>query len=235
MKKIIILTSLFGISLLIIFSCSTDKSPLASKSHPDGWNVTTSEVFHGQKVLASGSTSCKSCHGQNFEGGESQVACATCHKIYPHPVAWTLVKSSENHGRFIKNEKWSMEKCKSCHGVDYMGGKSGSSCKKCHTREQGPEACNVCHGGQTNSAPPEDTDNNIETTAIGVGAHQVHITKGYGCAICHAVPTTLASAGHLDDTPHAEVLPAWGWDREKATCALSCHANPAKTYIWNNF
>ncbi|MBN2088731.1 hypothetical protein JW964_03920 [candidate division KSB1 bacterium] len=240
MKKIIILASFVGISLLIILSCSTDKSPLASKAHPEGWNVTTSEVFHGEKVLASlasgsGLTSCKSCHGQNFDGGESQVACATCHKDYPHPLAWTMIKSSDNHGHYIKSEKWSMERCKSCHGADYSGGKSGSSCFHCHKEEQGPEACNVCHGSQKNFAPPEDTENNVETTALGVGAHQVHIDKGFGCSICHVVPTTLASPGHLDDTPHAEVLPTWTWDREKATCGRSCHTNPEKTYIWNNF
>ncbi len=45
-----------------------------------------------------------------------------------HPAGW-LTKSSPNfHGVAISSNKWDMSQCKTCHGPDYRGGSSGTSC-----------------------------------------------------------------------------------------------------------
>jgi predicted CxxxxCH...CXXCH cytochrome family protein len=102
-----------------------------------------------------------------------------------------------------------MKACQDCHGVDYLGGRTGESCITCHTN--GPEGCTTCHGG-VNAAPPKDLANNTATTARGVGAHQAHlagpfkmVASGIACADCHTVPATVYAAGHLDTPLPAEV------------------------------
>jgi len=234
MKKVtVIILSIFAI-FLIFLACSEDRNPLPSKTHPKGWAEENSQDFHGKKVLTVGYASCTDCHGAELMGGESHVSCFSCHQDYPHKQGWVELVSDDFHGNYIKANNWSMERCQTCHGTDYRGGEAGVSCYKCHTDEGGPEACNVCHGSQTNPAPPKDLDGNIETSAIGVGAHQLHM-QNFDCAICHVVPATLSSDGHIDDTPGAEVLEPWGWNKETATCANACHTDTTKTYIWNNF
>ena len=230
---------IFSIALVVAstfwYSCSDDKSPLPSTAHPESWSQTESREFHGKKVLAAGFSSCTSCHGTDFSGGESQVSCFTCHQSFPHQDAWLEISNPDFHGEFIRNDKWSMVSCQKCHGSDYRGGSSEASCYTCHKDEGGPQACNVCHGSQDNFAPPEDLENNVATTNLGVGAHQLHLKLFNDCSICHTVPANVSDAGHIDDSPHAEVKDSWGWNRESATCANACHSDQNKTYIWNNF
>ena len=97
--------------------------------------------------------------------------------------------------------------------------------------------CNSCHGNEVNAAPPTATDGSTETTAIGVGAHQAHLTggelrKALACEECHVVPETVDAPGHVDPLP-AEITfgdlatqgsPRATWDRTAATCSNTyCH------------
>ena len=209
-----------------------------SYPHVDGWLASENENFHGEyiKDLGHDNSSCTSCHGAEFMGGSSEVSCYTCHNGYPHQSGWVSPANDNFHGQAIRAANWSLENCARCHGQDYRGGTTGSSCYTCHAGEQGPESCNVCHGSGTNFAPPQDLNNNTATTAIGVGAHQLHMTMFDRCSICHIVPTSVDETGHIDDTSYAEVQGNWGaWDRTSATCTTGCHSDAAKTYIWNNF
>jgi hypothetical protein len=138
------------------------------------------------------------------------------------------------HGQFIRVDNWSMRTCQSCHGIDYKGGESESSCYTCHTGQAGPEECNVCHGNPNNAAPPEDLSGNTETTVITVGAHQLHMNFLNDCTNCHMQPKALSDPGHIDQTPLAEVT-KWEWDRTSATCNTFCHGDTTKAYIWNDF
>ncbi len=233
MFKYLFITSIF-ISTLF-FACSDDKNPLPSKTHPESWMQQTSENFHGKKVATVGYSSCTSCHGADLSGGEAKTACITCHVTFPHVEEWIVQTSEDFHGNYIRQHNWSMENCQSCHGTDYKGAGTITSCYTCH-KSGGPESCNTCHGSSTSIAPPEDTNNNILTTAIGVGAHQLHLAlTTINCETCHSTPTYFSDAGHIDSSPNAEVNAALSWDHDNATCTTECHTDPAKSYIWNIF
>ncbi|MBD3290514.1 CxxxxCH/CxxCH domain-containing protein, partial [candidate division KSB1 bacterium] len=122
---------------------------------------------------------------------------------------------SENfHGVYIRQHDWSLEECRQCHGDDYGGGTSESSCniENCHPAT--PEACITCHGGVDNEsgAPPEDLNNNIQKNKKGVGAHTAHLESldlsdnPIACNTCHKVPKDLEAEGHIDGDNSAELI-----------------------------
>ncbi len=288
MRKNILKNYLFFAAFVLLvgaiyWGCSEDNNPLPSKTHTEDWNNPQSENFHGVKVLEVGYESCKSCHGHDFLGGDSDVSCygchaafphtkewmvissdgfhgkylsendwpveecqkchgedygggATgvscydCHTVFPHPEDWLTASSDKFHGKYIRQNGWSLESCQECHGQDYGGGETKVACTTCHTDEGGPEACNVCNGNQDHSYPPEDLNKNVSNTALGVGAHEEHMNL-FECSLCHAVPPTFDDPAHID-APPAEVNEVWQWDRNTATCAASCHGADK---VWNNF
>ena len=207
----------------------------ASYPHQSGWLQQGNDQFHGQYLKAKDYAlqGCQTCHGEDFMGEDTEISCYTCHSNYPHANGWLVPSDDQFHGEYIQNANWSLDNCQSCHGEDYKGGSSGASCTTCHTEPNGPEACNVCHGSAANAAPPQDLNDNTSTTAIGVGAHQLHyVLFDGGCNVCHTVPEQLNSQGHIDETPHAEVHSYWFWDREQETCTTICHKDTTKTYRW---
>ena len=132
MKKILIVLNIICALILLMSYCSTDKNPLPSVSHPEGWNSESAENTHGAKVLETGYASCKSCHGVDLKGGKTEKGCFDCHQTYPHPDEWTDFDSGNNHKAYIAANNNSTDYCKSCHGDDLTGGKSGVSCFSCH-------------------------------------------------------------------------------------------------------
>jgi hypothetical protein len=237
---------------LILISCSEDAEPFQSVSHPQEWNDPQAENFHGKKVLAAGAGTCQPCHGENYSGGESGIACAECHVNYPHPDQWVGFNQPLSHDTYIAAQNWSLEECTSCHGTDYLGGSSKVSCAQtgCHVQQGGPEACNNCHGTSSiqvsniySWAPPEDLSGNISTTAVGVGAHQTHLTDATwstaytkDCGLCHREPTAFDDPDHIDTNPGrnmqfkemstniGDAEPAW--DSGGASCEnIYCHGN----------
>lgn len=157
-----------------------------------------------------------------------------------HPTDWVQVTGSNSHGKFIRNTSWNFEQCKQCHGSDYRGGISKSSCYTCHNATAGPEACNTCHGSLSNPAPPRDLNSNFSTSARGVGAHQSHVKEGkfalgFDCVECHIKPTSLRSPGHLDDTPNAEVIfQDSSLARHKTAIGIGEYLVPNPDYDLNN-
>ncbi len=217
---------------LLYWGCSDDANPLPSKAHTADWMNPQAKDFHGVKVNAAGYQSCKSCHGDDFSGGESGSSCynSGCHQTFPHPPEWLIMSDDLFHGNIIRQAGWCMDNCKKCHGDDYRGGNSESSCYDCH--KQGPEACNVCHGNSKQNHPPQDLSGNIDKAALGVGAHEEHMSLVFiSCESCHIVPATFDADGHIDPAP-AEVKERWSWDRTTGGCATSCHGGDL---IWNDF
>ncbi len=232
MKKF--LYPLQGLLLLLgCFGCSEESNPLPSRSHPIDWNLATSANFHGKKVIASGKVSCTACHGYDLSGGDTGIACASCHALYPHDAQWTVIAASSFHGAYIAAQNWSMSSCQKCHGSDYQGGDVKVACTSCHSAANGPESCSTCHGSQKNAAPPKDLHGHTARSALGVGAHQPHIDRGLQCKSCHAVPASSSDAGHIDGNAPAEVLSALAWNRETGSCATPCHTQTDKMYFWN--
>jgi predicted CxxxxCH...CXXCH cytochrome family protein len=137
--------------------------------------------------------------------------------IAPPPVINTHSQDILNttsvdfHGNLVRQSNWDMSSCKQCHGGNYDGGLTQSSCFDCHSSSAGPENCATCHGSALSPAPPRDLNGNTLITDRGVGAHQVHLAgntngKTLSCAECHSVPTSVYVAGHIDSDSKAEVL-----------------------------
>lgn len=138
MKTFFTLLILSLSTALVILSCAEDKNPLPSTSHPDEWNTVGADNFHGSKVLAVGSSSCKSCHGVDLKGSDTGESCFKCHQSYPHSEEWMMADSDNSHSEYIKKNSDAMNKCKNCHGSNLTGGKSGVSCFKCHAADTLP-------------------------------------------------------------------------------------------------
>jgi predicted CxxxxCH...CXXCH cytochrome family protein len=129
--------------------------------------------------------------------------------ISVHGEGFTNPASENFHAVYIRSNNYDIQTCKTCHGPTYSGGTSGQSCNTCHSKPGGPENCTVCHGS-VNAAPPKDLSDNSSPSSRSVGAHQKHLLGGIigapvACKECHAVPSQLLSAGHLDASLHAEV------------------------------
>lgn len=124
----------------------------------------------------------------------------------------------------------------------------------CGTATRQPEespSCLGCHGGDSgNAAPPRTVTGETATTAIGVGAHQAHLTRStfaapVACGDCHVVPTT--AEGHVDgvaevrfSTRAGNGAGLTGWNPVAATCSnVYCHAGNGRqggsftTPVWN--
>lgn len=173
-----------------------------------------------------------------------------------HPPGWgdttsAATKSSPNfHGQYIyDNNAWNLTQCKSCHGGDYKGGTTGSSCLTCHTSSGGPQNCRLCHGGTSgHSNPPKALNGSNEVSTLGVGVHVYHLdstkySADVECNECH-LPLTggFNSPNHLGENPDgvAEItfgtlaktsigggiVPDPVWNSNNATCSNSyCHGD----------
>lgn len=224
-------------------SCTTCHATI--DVHKSGINDQNSSNFHGKYPLTNGFTPCKTCHGDNFQGGTNGVACTTCHgSITVHKTGITDKNSSNFHGKFLKADNWNISKCSSCHGSNFAGGTQSPTCKTsgCHTSAQGPAACNTCHGDFNNPSqisPPRDLNGNTSTSSPGVGAHVKHLSAfangiSLACSECHSVPAEVNATGHLGSDGRAELsfgaftnkLGGTSYDFGTNKCANTyCHGN----------
>ena len=97
------------------------------------------------------------------------------------------------------------------------------------------KSCTTCHGDEARKdpAPPKSATGQVETTDLGVGAHQAHLNGGdwhrpVQCADCHVVPASLLHANGLDELTWSAVALANGasptFDATAATCSGGwCH------------
>ncbi|MBL7052243.1 MAG: hypothetical protein ISS00_00670 [Candidatus Marinimicrobia bacterium] len=76
---------------------------------------------------------CKTCHGENLDGGNAGVSCYLCHAggVSGHPeISNHLVYGNADfHGLAYPDE---IDHCKTCHGENLDGGNAGVCCYKCH-------------------------------------------------------------------------------------------------------
>jgi len=237
-------------SSIIFFSCSDIKDditpPAEVKVHGSEVFQKSSPKFHGRQLVDGNMESCKQCHASDYSGGTAKTSCgAGCHStITVHTANIMNPNSHEFHGKYIANLNWNMTNCNQCHGDDYTGGIVSPSCNTCHTQTAGPEACNTCHGDFTkpNSvAPPRALNSAISTDDPGVGAHQLHlsgITIGSNvlCNECHKIPGGFKSAGHIDDSPRAEVVFSGFASHQNVSGSYNFSDNKcSNTYCHGNF
>ena len=214
---------------LLATSCSELKTdlplpvPAGAQVHDEGWAVPAAANFHGRTLKAGNwdDAACEKCHAANFSGGTSGVTCFSCHPAYPHSAAFP----GGRHTNFLRANNDPLNQCIVCHGAGYLGGPVVNvSCQRagCHADASGnlksPESCNTCHGVfrasasltglayLLSAAPPKSVAGDTSTALPSVGAHQKHLATGttgnaVRCQECHAVPTSIASPGHIGPLP----------------------------------
>ncbi len=197
-----------------------------------------------------GAATCSStyCHGATLNAGGSKTT----------PL-WTQVDGTQDtcgacHGNPPPAPHVSQANCGLCHAATATGGAVTHPEKHIDgTLDVAlPGACNACHGGAANSAPPVDTNGNSSTALKTVGAHQAHLlassalSSPVACGECHTVPATTGASGHLGASP-AEL--AFGtlsntgaangvWNATAGTCSTTyCHGatlngGSNKTPLW---
>ena len=218
--------------------------------HPAGWGTEGSANFHGQWLLDNNLDLklCQSCHSKNYTGGITNVSCKTCHTSGQilHPSGWGTEGSENFHSKSFQNNSWNLELCQSCHAPDYTGGLANVNCRTCHKSNDGPEACNTCHGDfnggvltdSTRLAPPRAVFSEDSSAA---GAHVSHLyendlTDNVTCIQCHTVPNKMSDAGHIvpgashatlnfgDLAKNQGAAPSYDFDNK--TCSnVYCHGN----------
>ncbi len=177
-----------------------------------------------------------------------------------HPDGWAVPTSNNFHGSYIASHKWNLSQCKTCHGGDYSGGSSGTSCLGCHTNNNGPENCRTCHGNSDHSNPPRALNGDTSTTSVGVGMHMFHrfplYSASVACEECHRDINGFDDPNHIGtdpdgiaeitfgplafDTINGPIRPNPTWDRNTATCSNAyCHGtfkegNVNAVGIWTN-
>lgn len=169
------------------------------------------------------------CHGAAIRGGSlttptwnkvdgTQAACGTCHGV-PPPAP------------HVQNED-----CSKCHG-GYTAASVNLATHVNHSVEVVALSCTSCHGDPAagNPAPPADTRGNTATTAVGVGAHQAHVTDGpvraaLSCNDCHPVPSSTGHASGSVELTFSDLASSGGlaptFDATTATCTSTyCHGS----------
>jgi len=227
--------------------CHVVPDEVRSAGHAD--NDRPAELTFGQLAKTGGrkpkydsakrSCSASYCHREAqplwTEPRSSAKACGSCHGLppaAPHPQS---EHCSACHGDVIDDERHFIAPERHVDGVVDV---KGLDCAK-------------CHGSSKNAAPPFDTHGNTATSAVGVGAHQVHLAGGafsrpLACSECHHVPEAA------DDPTHVRGLPALvqlggiaatrghatSWDPQASTCSAWCHApEPASSQaspVWTS-
>jgi len=192
--KLIATSCAVVIAALFAWGCSSanGQAPQFSASgrqHPVGW--TQNHWAEYSKNPAQ----CAPCHGSASDsqkaGGTSGVSCFSCHaQGVGHPAGWADFGQHGRLGAELAPNPSSgaamagFAHCAKCHGSDYSGGVSNTSCKTCHTK-----------------APHPDKPW-IDTTGTKVSHTLVSFQNASECFKCHAaganstlVPTTPAPAG----------------------------------------
>ena len=188
------------LSFLLLSACGGDSnqstdfgtgpgSPRAvSGIHPPGW------LPSGHVADAEANTlSCADCHGNDFQGGTTSVACTQCHlgnQASVHPLQWGNFAYAL-HATYVNLNGTASCANVNCHGAT-LEGVPGS----------GP-SCTQCHLGGILSKHPVDWNNNIlahrdyvasngSTSCRAAVCHGPDLKgvflSGPSCGACHAFP-----------------------------------------------
>ncbi|HUU26321.1 MAG TPA: hypothetical protein VM123_00785 [archaeon] len=205
-----------GTSGVSCTSCHDSRS-----GHPleEGWLDSTSDNSHPVRKNQAGKKYCAGCHGEDFKGGNSGVSCYSCHEgPSGHPFGWMEEASQNYHGLAASSR--SLGYCTVCHGKDFNGGFSGTSCKTCHTTQSGHPS-----SGWLVPGDPNFHGFRLSRTGTGycAGCHGGDFkggVAGISCYTCHNGPSGHP-AGWLDKRSpnfHSIAVNTRGLD----ACAL-CH------------
>lgn len=193
-----------------------------SRMHPDGWSA---KDQHGYAANARGLAGCKSCHGQDLDGGSSGVSCTACHSTAGYP-AWATT-------------------CTFCHGDRASGrasppldtqGRSiatnvsvGVHASHVATTLTTPFACGECHPARGASVVTDaahvDGDAQAELVfgalARTGGATPAYVRTSAASATCSSVYCHGQFTGGSGSDP--------SWTATTQVTCTSCHGNSPAT------
>ncbi len=175
MKKIL----LFSFIILLVSGCTELGEPTM---HPNDWNDQNSENSHIAKISVTGFEGCRTCHGDYYEGGTSEVSCYQCHNGPGGHPAYNIWVGAPDSTKF--HGEGDIESCKTCHGDEYLGGTSRVSCYQCHNN--GPSG----YGCQDFAPPSNHTVllENDDCNALHRPGFEDPLDNG--CALCHSADLT---------------------------------------------
>ncbi len=212
-------------------------------NHPTpGWVVPlsspTTTPFHKTDTAQ-----CTKCHGADYLGGGSHIACIKCHLEGPtsvHVLSWGSTSAGVTNGHPDYVETHGTVKCQNgyCHGLpsltaDVWNGLSGPHCNgTCHSWPFNPTSlvCGSCHGIPPAGSQYPDV----------AGSHLVHTaltgTTLTGCSVCHnGTDGASGNPDHSNNVVEISVSPLYNaktgtaaYDPASATCSqVSCHGGQA--------
>ena len=189
-------------------SSEPNESVFQGDSHPDDWKVT-----HKTAALQDPAT-CTECHGADYSGGTSNVACSSCH---------------------VNGSPFVLTNCTSCHSAPPSGtvapnrtGAHGTNTGHFAAQVALPDGCNTCHTGAGSGTLNHDNG------AANVNFPNVYNAKS-GVAVYNADGTCSKVSCHGGQT-----TPNWltGTLDVFSQCT-SCHAqgtsagNPEYNSFWS--
>jgi uncharacterized protein YjbI with pentapeptide repeats len=195
-----LLTGLF----LFVACGSSSNSPSAvdpaKEGHAAGW-LPAGHASAAQADLSS----CTRCHGLDFSGGISRVACTECHlgnALNIHPLAWDDLVGTEHGGYVVSNGNSACANV-NCHGAALTGVTgSGPSCTSCHLGGAG-SVHPLDWGALTYVKHSLYVAANGTTACANINCHGANLTgvngSGPSCSSCHiGGPLSVHPAGPVD-------------------------------------
>jgi len=102
-----------------------------------------------------------------------------------HPEEWNTVQSADFHGKKVLAAGY--ETCKSCHGVDFKGGKSGAGCYGANCHNNYPHQAEWTYINNANShAAYLNNMGDIANCKKCHGSDLKGGSSGVSCYSCHA-------------------------------------------------
>jgi len=134
----------FIILPLVVIGCSetkSDKIPVVPtiSIHGEGWADPAAPNFHGIAIRNQGWNikSCKTCHGDNYDGGTADVSCRTCHTAINGPENCTTCHGGVNNAppKDVYGNIARSAQGVGAHQIHLLGTSLSSyvDCEQCHT------------------------------------------------------------------------------------------------------
>lgn len=158
-----------------------------------------------------------------------------------------------DHGDWLSDNGYPLDDCLACHALtgddsgdpgDVPFGPSCGQASGCHDTNEGPEACNTCHGDFDAADPAQPAswapDDQGHTAHLDNMRSELFYT--FDCSACHRIPRVWDDRTHIDEETPGEVeidfhepanAGAWQpeYDRENGTCsAVYCHQGGELTW-----
>lgn len=169
---------MLSFSIFALAGCGDKNSQSTFSADSGGTHVAADWMPGGHKAAATANiASCAECHGSDYAGGISKVACTQCHlgdQQNVHPLAWGLnnYSTSVSHGSYVVTNGTSACANVYCHGANLTGvTSSGPSCTSCHI------------GGPLAVHPSSDAVW-ISPTSTGTDFHGAYVVSNKSVAAC---------------------------------------------------